>query len=239
MTDATFVGLIYASLAAAAIPVGALLARVESLYPDWLTDEYRHGIIAFGGGALLSAVALVLVPDGAERFPGLGAIVAFVAGGVIFALLDWWVARAGGGGGQLLAMLSDFIPECIALGALLAGGEGAALLLAIMIALQNLPEGFNAYREMCTARDLKPKTVLLSFFGIALLGPVAAWIGMTLLSEADAVLGALMLFASGGILYIVFQDIAPQARLEMSRLPPFGAVLGFALGLAGHVLLHG
>ena len=47
-----------------AMPVGALLARAEHIRPHWLENEVRHGIVAFGGGALLSAVALVLVPEG-------------------------------------------------------------------------------------------------------------------------------------------------------------------------------
>lgn len=47
-----------------------------------------------------------------------------------------------------------------------------------------------------------------------------------------------MLFAAGGILYSVFQDIAPQAKLNKHWLPTLGAVLGFALGLAGFMMTH-
>ncbi len=45
-----------------------------------------------------------------------------------------------------------------------------------------------------------------------------------------------MLFASGGILYLIFQDIAPQVRVEKHWLPPLGAIAGFLLGLIGHLL---
>ena len=55
-------------MAGMAMPLGALLAGVDQLRPTWLTDEYRHGIIAFGGGALLSAVALVLVKASVPHF---------------------------------------------------------------------------------------------------------------------------------------------------------------------------
>ena len=47
-----------------------------------------------------------------------------------------------------------------------------------------------------------------------------------------------MLFASGGILYLTLQDIAPHARLERHWGPPIGAVLGFALALVGEMLLQ-
>jgi ZIP family zinc transporter len=47
-----------------------------------------------------------------------------------------------------------------------------------------------------------------------------------------------MLVAAGGILYAVFQDIAPQVKLEKHWAPPFGAVLGFVLGLVGFMMQH-
>jgi ZIP family zinc transporter len=50
-------------------------------------------------------------------------------------------------------------------------------------------------------------------------------------------LAAIMLFAAGGILYLIFQDIAPQARLERHWGPPLGAVAGFLMGMLGHGLL--
>lgn len=56
-----------AALAGAAIPMGGLAARVERVRPRWLEQELRHSIIAFGGGALISAVVLVLVPEGSIR----------------------------------------------------------------------------------------------------------------------------------------------------------------------------
>jgi ZIP family zinc transporter len=46
-----------------------------------------------------------------------------------------------------------------------------------------------------------------------------------------------MMLAAGGILYLIFQDIAPAARLEKAWAPPLGAVLGFLTGLAGHLLI--
>jgi ZIP family zinc transporter len=52
------------------------------------------------------------------------------------------------------------------------------------------------------------------------------------------ILGGIMLFASGGILYLIFQDIAPQVPLKRSWAPSQGAVAGFALGLVGHLLVQ-
>jgi ZIP family zinc transporter len=71
---------------------------------------------------------------------------------------------------------------------------------------------------------------------MAILGPIAAVSGYLWLSESPQVIGAVMLFASGGILYSIFQDLAPQVKLEKHWAPPMGAVLGFTLGMLGLML---
>ncbi|MEZ5332802.1 MAG: hypothetical protein R2991_12290 [Thermoanaerobaculia bacterium] len=47
-----------------------------------------------------------------------------------------------------------------------------------------------------------------------------------------------MLFAAAGILYLVFQDIAPQAR-RAPLAPALGAVLGFLFGLLAEMVTSG
>lgn len=149
--------LLYAAFAGAMIPLGGWLARYETISPRWLDTELRHSVIAFGAGALLSAVALVLVPQGTDNLPGLWPILWLGVGAAAMAALDLWTARRKGQRAQMLAMLSDFTPEALAMGALFAARPGDAPLLALMIGLQNLPEGFNAYREADTpGPDTRP-----------------------------------------------------------------------------------
>ncbi|MDX1805298.1 MAG: divalent cation transporter [Alcanivorax sp.] len=232
--------LVLSLLAGLSMAVGAVLAAREHIVRDWLEKEVRHAVIAFGGGALLAAVALVLVPEGARHHNAVSATVLFVGGGLVFMLVDRALAARGGALSQLLAMLLDFVPEAIALGAALALGGKQALLLAFLIGLQNLPEGFNAFREMRNNPDstLSAGKIILTFAGLALLGPLSAALGFVVLADMPYLLGAIMLFASGGILYLVFQDIAPQVPLKAHWAPPLGAVSGFALGLVGHLLVH-
>ncbi|WAJ71404.1 ZIP family metal transporter [Catenovulum adriaticum] len=225
-------------LAGIAMPVGAGIASLEHIRPYWLENELRHGIIAFGGGALLSAVGLVLVPDAIKNLSLLPACGYFLLGGVCFMLLDIILYKINTPASQLAAMLADFIPESIALGAAFAMGEGSGFLLAGLIALQNLPEGFNAYRELKESSDYTNFKVISLFSLLALFGPAAGLIGYFYLAQQTHFLSAIMLFAAGGILYSVFQDIAPQAKLNKHWLPTLGAVLGFALGLAGFMMTH-
>ncbi|WP_304504219.1 ZIP family metal transporter [Pseudomaricurvus albidus] len=221
-------------IAGLAMPAGALLAQIERIQPQWLEEELRHTVTAFGGGALFSAVALVLVTDGVEHLSVIHAVSMLVVGGLAFMGLDIWLYKVNTPATQLAAMLSDFIPESLALGAALAFGKDTAFLLAALITLQNLPEGFNAYRELC--RRLPAGRIIFLFALMAALGPVAGVTGYVWLVEEHQLLASIMLFAAGGILYSVFQDIAPQVKLEKHWWPPMGAVLGFGLGLVGYML---
>ncbi|MCT7656220.1 hypothetical protein MBH78_19530 [Oceanimonas sp. NS1] len=156
--------LVLTLVAGMAMPAGALLARVERIHPHWLENEFRHAVVAFGGGALLSAVALVLVPQGAARLQAGTAALCFAGGGLAFMALDMLLYRLKTQAGQLAAMLSDFIPESLALGAAFAfGSQGGALLLAGLMALQNLPEGFNAFRELNGDRGRRAGQAIRAF----------------------------------------------------------------------------
>ncbi len=220
------------------MPVGAAIARVERIRPRWLENELRHSVIAFGGGALLAAIALVLVPEGTRNLHPIVVVICFSLGGLSFMALDRWLASLKTPLSQLTAMLSDFIPESLALGAVFASSGTAGPLLAGIIALQNLPEGFNAYREMNALATFNPRRVIAVFCAMAALGPVAGLVGYFWLSAYPTAVSSIMLFAAGGILYLIFQDIAPQAKLERHWAPPLGAVAGFLLGVIGHMLVE-
>lgn len=228
---------LYSAVAGACIPAGALFAKFERIHPAWMEREFRHFVIAFGGGVLLAAVALVLLPTGTGNVHDpLTSVLYFLAGGVVFFGLERALGLRRRESPQFLAMLLDFIPESLALGGAFAIAAPAAPLLAILIGLQNLPEGFNAYRELKSIRGARPGRLLLMMSLLIPLGPALAISGWVFLSGYTHLLGAVMLFASGGILYLTFQDIAPQSRLRNHWFPPLGAVAGFALGLLGKAL---
>lgn len=232
--------LILTAAAGACILAGGVLARFENIRPRWLETEFRHSVIAFGGGVLMAAVALVLVPEGTAQLNSTaGSCLAFLGGGLGFCLLEITLHRYGGEKPQFSAMLLDYLPESLALGGLFAAGSPTAPLLALMIGLQNLPEGFNAYRELLAVADYRVSRTLWIMTVLILAGPLAGTIGWHVAASMPALVGAVMLFASGGILYLIFQDIAPQSRLERHWAPTLGAVLGFCFAMALEILVGG
>jgi ZIP family zinc transporter len=229
---------ILTTAAGSCIPLGGCIACFESIHPDWLTNEFRHFLIAFGGGILLGAVSLVLVPEGVSSMNGsMYAILAILMGGFAFFAIERFLGLRRRESPQLMGMILDYLPEAIALGGLVVLNPPIAPLLALLIGLQNLPEGFNAYRELNAINKNNSKKTLLSMCALVLIGPISGLSGFFFLSEHQAMLGAIMLFSSGGVLYLIFQDIAPQSRLDRHWAPPLGAVFGFSLALFSKILV--
>ena len=223
----------------ACILLGGLLGCIPRLGPGWLDLELRHTLIAFGGGVLVSAVAIVLVPEGTELLGSpTWCALAFLGGGLAFFLLERFLGLQRVETPQFEAMLLDFIPESLALGMLFGAGAATAPLLAVLIGLQNLPEGFNALRELTAASGRPAKGILVRMGMLIPIGPLLGLLGWYYGAHHPRALGAIMLFASGGIIYLLFQDIAPQSRLAKHWAPALGAVLGFSVGLLGDTLVR-
>lgn len=227
---------LYTAAAGSCVLWGGLLASIARIRPRWLETEFRHSIIAFGGGVLLAAVAFVLVPEGIEYVASpVAACVTLLAGGAAFFALERFLGTRKREKPQFSAMLLDYLPESLALGGMFALDAPTGPLLAILIGLQNLPEGFNAYRELNGAPNARPGRTLALMVALIPAGPLFGLLGWAYGAGYPGFLGAAMMFAAGGILYLIFQDIAPQSRLARHWAPPLGAVAGFTVGMLGRL----
>lgn len=92
---------------------------------------------------------------------------------------------------------------------------------------------------MRRADGMHPRRMLFWFFLIAVSGPAYILLGAALLADQPTALAMLMTFCAGGILYLVFNDVAPQVPLQNRFLPPMGALLGFLIGMIGYKLTVG
>ena len=226
-------------IAGSSIFLGAYLASKENIHRKWLESELHHGITALGGGALVAAIALVLIPEGLKYQPLWLSISSFAGGGIAAMSLDRYFAKRKDAVSQLMAMLFDYVPETIVIGAIFTKNYSEAILLTIIIFIQNLPESFSAYREIKHSKTMGTKKLLKTFFIISLTGPLFVGIGAFLFTDSEMLLGSLMTFCAGAILYLMFNDIAPQVQLKNRYFPPFGALLGFIIGMIGYQLTRG
>ncbi len=85
--------------------LGALLAKWEGSAESANKQKLVHGVVAIGGGILLSAVMFALLPEANNNLPVWAVALAFMAGGVLFCLVDQWLAKQASQASQLLAML--------------------------------------------------------------------------------------------------------------------------------------
>ncbi len=229
--------IIYSLFAGITIFLGGLLAKIfEEVIPREIKKYTLHWTVAFGGGILTAAVAFVLTPKGIEIFSVVAMAAIFASGAIVFFLLDQSIAKRKGVLAQTMAMLMDFVPESIALGATFMHNHRLGMLLAFFIGLQNLPESFNAYFDLRISNQ-HPKKILFIFFLLSFFGIIAALAGRFLLVDHVKLTQGIMLFAAVGILYLIFQDIAPLSRAKKRWEPALGAIIGFLVGMIGTKLL--
>ncbi len=147
----------WGALAASSLVIGALLASARS----W--DERQVGqVLAFGAGALISAVSFELVEEGIDVGGGdstaiglgLGAITYFFADGALGRRFSGGRGRSGrmqaapAGPALALGAFLDGVPEQLVLGISVASGEGVGAGLLAAIFVSNLPESIGSATEM-------------------------------------------------------------------------------------------
>jgi ZIP family zinc transporter len=133
------------ALAAGSLVLGALIAFAR----DW--SKRQIGVVlAFGAGALMSAVSVELAEEGL-RVGGLAWTGAGLATGALtYFALDGTIERRFSGGGAALALgaFLDGIPEQMVLGIGIASGQGVGLGLLVAIFISNLPEATGSASDM-------------------------------------------------------------------------------------------
>jgi len=222
-----------------------------------LPERVAAVLTAFGGGVLLAAIALELVPE-ADR--GAGAVltsVGLAAGTLLYVGADAWLNRdpgmkemrrsghAAAAGGEMtisvrlpevargesiaVGLFVDGIPESIALGVTIAEGQlGLALLAGIVVG--NVVESYGAAQPIVYAGRTRRFAIgLLAVIGIAL--GAATVLGATILADASpAVIGTVQAVAAGAVLAVVSIAIIPHAFSEVSRLVASATMTGFLVG---------
>ena len=227
----------WGALAASSLVIGVGLAFVRSWSPLLIGL-----ILAFGAGALISAVSLELAEEGLMLGSGaavgaglaLGALTYFTADGALARRDKTAPGKGGGGSGTSLALGSflDGVPEQAVLGIGLAGGEPVSVALLVAIFVSNLPEGIGAGIDMQAARMARA-TILRLFLVVALVCTLSSGVGYAI---ADSVSGdfhaAIDGFAAGALLVMLIDSMIPEAREKGARRAGLIAVVGFAVATA-------
>jgi ZIP family zinc transporter len=189
-------------------------------------------LIAFGAGILISAAIFEMVIQAEKSIGLIPTLLFFILGAIIFTIADIIAVKKGGGADILIGIGLDTIPESLAIGASIAAGP--ALAIALLIGIQNIPEGIAAYKEMRTGKTAfeDSKRALYAIGVISIIPVILGLVGLFFLQGLHYVIGLILALSAGGIFYMLFYDMIPKAHKERKWLPTFGAVLGFIIGFA-------
>ena len=195
-------------------------------------------LVAMAGGALIVSVMTELIEPATETAPLWAAMTGVAAGAVVFTLVDRWVAKRFGaesGGGLLVAITLDGVPENLALGVALIGtGALEVAALAGSIFLSNLPEAAGGARDMAESGTGRGAAFGL-WLAVTLLLSAAALIGNYALSGAsETTLAVIRCFAAGAVTASLATEVFPKGFREDHHL----AGIAVTVGLVFAVLLQ-
>ena len=217
-------------------------------------------LLGFASGVMVAASMWSLIIPAIEMGSGTSAVVpptiGLLAGFAVLLLIDYITPHIHPTGEEegprsklsrttklALAVTIHNFPEGMAVGVAIAGALNAnfsmagALALSLGIAIQNVPEGAIISMPLRAAGNSR-----LRAFGIGSLSGVVEPLGgalvLLLASAATATMPYLLPFAAGAMLYVVIEELIPEASEgEHSNISTIGFALGFALMMVLDVVL--
>ena len=228
-----------------------------------LNPKIQKALMGFASGVMIAAAFWSLLSPAVESYsdgdfrkwfvPAIG----FLLGVGFMLLLDYLIPHIHLHGSEegvkrpklsrtfkfFLAVTLHNIPEGLAVGVVVAGmmngniNEQAMLVLAIGIAIQNLPEG------MIVSLPLKEEGMSKwKAFGLGTLSgvvePIASLIALGLTSLIVVILPYTLAFAAGVMVYVVVEELIPEASQDgHSNLGTIGFTIGFIIMMILEILL--
>jgi len=130
------------------------------------------------------------------------------------------------------------LPEGVAIGTGFMVSFEIGLALAILMAIHNFPEGMAVGAAMCVGKVRASRIILVTALAGVPMG-IGALIGGLLGGVSDVALSIGLGFAAGAMLYIVFDELIPDAHRRMEgHTAIIGILAGILVGILFINLLH-
>lgn len=202
--------------------------------------------MAFGGGALLAAVAYELVLEAFETSASRAAV-GFATGALAFYVGDWLIDRRGGHDRKrmerptglagsahaiVLGTVLDGIPESFVLGASLQAEGVVPVAVVVGVFVSNVPESLSATTGLRQSGWTRGRLLAMwsAVVAASILAAAAGWWALDSIAASN---GAFALgFAGGALLVMLADTLVPEAYDLGGREAGLLTALGFALGFS-------
>ena len=208
---------------------GALVVGAAIGYWGRLPQAIIAGVMAFGGGVLISALSFGLMEEAYHQGGLVPTTVGFFAGAIVYSVVNAMLGRRGAkhrkrssrppqrdaadGGSSAIAAgaLLDGIPESIAIGLTMVVTGGADVVTVAAIAMSNLAEGLSSTAGM-KAAGRRASFIFGIWIAIALLCGAGAVAGFSAFGRAPShVQAGTTALAAGAILAMLAETMMPEA----------------------------
>jgi zinc transporter, ZIP family len=231
--------LAWGALSASSLIIGALLGLAR----DW-PGRLVGSVLAFGAGALISAISFDLAEEGGQLGGGDSLAIGLALGALTYFFAHRLVDRIGGprpkapsaapddadaGTALALGAFLDGIPEQAVLGIGIAAGDGVSVGLLAAIFVSNLPEAIGSASAMKAPRG-KVIRLWIVVAAICTLATVAGFaIADNVSGDTQAIIDG---FAAGALLVMLIDSMIPEAARRAGDIAGLLTVLGFAVAAA-------
>ena len=233
--------------------ITALGALIVCFFKE-MNRKVLDTVLGFSAGVMIAASFWSLLSPSLELSKELGYIewllptIGFVSGGIFVLLSDKFLdkvlrskrsmSKASLKRSILLvsAITIHNIPEGMAIGVAFGGIASGipgmtvigAVMLAVGIGTQNLPEGAAVSLPLRSEGFSKGKAFMIGQAS-ALVEPISAVIGVLLVVSIRSMLPFLLSFAAGAMIIVVARELLPESVKENKNLSTLGVVCGFVL----------
>ena len=231
--------LAWGALSASSLIIGALLGLAR----EW-PGKLIGSVLAFGAGALISAISFDLAEEGGQLGGGDSLALGLALGALTYFVAHRLVERVAGprpkapsaapddadaGLALALGAFLDGIPEQAVLGIGIAAGDGVSVGLLAAIFVSNLPEAIGSASAMKAPR----RKVIVLWIVVAIICTLATVAGYgiadTVSGDTQAVIDG---FAAGALLVMLIDSMIPEAARRAGDIAGLLTVLGFAVAAA-------
>ncbi|OPJ55861.1 ZIP family metal transporter [Alkalithermobacter paradoxus] len=242
-------GLLYSFLAGTSTVLGVIILVVFGRP----SEKVLASLLGFAAGIMLAISVFELMPESLQLGSMTITVVGFVLGAGMMFLLDKIVPHSHMSSVEdlvvenvgkldnldnnmlrtgyliLFGIALHNLPEGLAIGAGIEASPQMGIFIAAAIAFHNIPEGL-AIAGPLKAGGLSVGKIFLFTLLAGLMTPLGTAIGMLFLKISEVFIGGSLAFAAGAMVYIVNDELIPQANTMHSHNANLGMIIGLLLG---------